>query len=85
MVSAKSVLIIGALLIVVILLWTGARFLNMFEASTVKNCAETDFLNSKGEPVKGEVLKGYTCPEGSRQEFADFEDVENFYLCCVSN
>lgn len=80
----KIILIIGAVLIVSILLWTGANFLSTFAESTTKICTETEFRSSQGF-IKGEVFKGYDCPAGYRQEFADFEDVPKFNLCCAKD
>jgi len=82
--APKVFLIVGAVVIIAILLYTGARFMSTFEKTTTGECTQMDFQSSEGI-VKGEVLKGYTCPEGYRQEFADFKDVPRFSLCCVKN
>ena len=82
--APKVFLIVGAVVIIAILFYSSVRFVGTFEKTTTGECTQTDFRSAQGT-VQGEVLKGYTCPEGYRQEFADFKDVPRFSLCCVKN
>jgi len=85
--TTKIILIAGAIVIVVILLWTGSKFLDMFSGSTEKECTKIDFQSSTNplKTSKGKVIKDYTCPQNYHQVFADFSDVPKFHLCCVED